>query len=82
MAGRNVAPNLSGMFQQINEGIASDKTASIYTDNFKRSMAPAIDMDDSESILAYSQWAKRNGYDDEAKQYMALSYQQKEKETS
>jgi len=82
MAGRNVAPNLSGMFQQINEGIASDKTASIYTDNFKRSMAPAIDMDDSESILAYSQWAKRNGYDDEAKQYMALGYKQRETETA
>ena len=40
MAGRNVAPDLSGMFEQINEAIASDKTSSIYTDNFKRSMAP------------------------------------------
>ena len=82
MAGRNVAPNLSGMFQQINEGIASDNTANIYTENFKRSMAPAIDMDDSESILAYSQWAKRNGYEEEARQYMALGYKQRETEAA
>lgn len=81
MAGRNVAPDLSGMFGQINEAIASDKTSSIYTDNFKRSMAPPIDMDDSESILRYSQWAKRNGYEEEARSYMALGYKQRERET-
>lgn len=81
MAGRNVAPDLSGMFGQINEAIASDKTSSIYTDNFKRSMAPPIDMNDSESILRYSQWAKRNGYEEEARSYMALGYKQRERET-
>lgn len=81
MAGRNVAPDLSGMFGAINEAIASDKTSSIYTDNFKRSMAPPIDMNDSESILRYSQWAKRNGYEEEARSYMALGYKQRERET-
>lgn len=80
MAGRNVAPDLSGMFGAINQAIAGDTTGSKYIDTFRRSMAPKIDMEDSESLLRYSQWAQKNGYEQEARQYMALGYKQKEKE--
>lgn len=80
MAGRNVAPDLSGMFGQINQAIAGDTTGSKYIDTFRRSMAPKINMDDSESLLRYSQWAQKNGYEQEARQYMALGYKQREKE--
>ena len=80
MAGRNVAPDLTGMFGAINQAIASDTTGSQYIDTFRRSMAPKIDMNNSESLLRYSQWAQRNGYADEARQYMALGYKQRERE--
>ena len=81
MPGQNQAPNLSGMFQQINAGIAGMGDAgNNYVDAFRRSMAPKIDMNDSASLLRYSQWARRNGYENEARQYMALGYKQKEKE--
>jgi hypothetical protein len=37
-------------------------------------------MDDSASLADYAKWARRNGYDEEADKYMALSYKQKEVE--
>ena len=37
-------------------------------------------MNDSASLLTYADWARRNGYDDEAKQYMVLGYNQKKVE--
>jgi hypothetical protein len=51
-----------------------------YVDTFKRQMAPDLNTDDSNSIMDYVEWARRNGYDDEAQQYLALGYKQKEKE--
>jgi hypothetical protein len=82
MAGRNVAPDLSGMFQMINQPLSEMGNAgNQYIDTFRRSMAPRVDMDDSASLLRYADWARRNGYEDEARQYMALGYRQKEKET-
>ena len=80
MAGRNMAPDLSGMFGAINQAIADDKTGSTYIDTFRRSMAPKADMDDSASLLRYAEWARRNGYEEEARQYLALGYKQKDKE--
>jgi hypothetical protein len=41
-------------------------------------MAPQADMNDSASLLSYADWARRNGYDDEARQYLALGYRQKQ----
>lgn len=78
--GNNVAPNLAGMFAEINKGIATDKTGEMYVDTFRRSMAPPIDMNDSSSILRYAEWAQKNGYEEEARNYLALGYRQKEKE--
>jgi hypothetical protein len=52
-------------------------TGNQYVDTFRRLQAPEADMSDSASLLNYSDWARRNGYDDEAKQYMALGYRQK-----
>jgi hypothetical protein len=43
---------------------------------------PAFDMNNVNNLDAMANWASRNGYEDQAKQYMALSYQQKEKETA
>ena len=80
--GSNVAPNLAGMFAEINKGLATDKTGEMYVDTFRRSMAPPIDMNDSASILRYAQWAQKNGYEEEARNYLALGYRQKEKEAS
>ena len=48
-----------------------------YVDTFKRQMAPDVDMNNSDSLLNYSEWAKRNGYDDEARDYLALGYKRK-----
>ena len=43
---------------------------------------PEFDMNNVNNLDAMANWASRNGYEDQAKQYMALSYQQKEKETA
>jgi hypothetical protein len=57
-------------------------TGNGYVDTFRRTMAPDLNTDDSKSIMNYAEWARRNGYDDEAKQYLALGYKQKEKEAA
>ena len=43
-----------------------------YVDTFKRQMAPELDREDSTSLMNYSQWARRNGYDEEANRYENL----------
>lgn len=79
---RSLAPNLSGLLSSISGTLGKmGQTGEPYVDGFKRFMAPDVDMEDSESLAGYSKWAMRNGYTDEARQYMALSYRQKEKET-
>lgn len=40
---------------------------------------PEFDMNNVDNLDAMANWASRNGYEDQAKQYMALSYQLKEK---
>jgi hypothetical protein len=40
-----------------------------YVDTFRRSMAPQVDTESSQSMKDYSLWARRNGYDDEAVRY-------------
>ena len=81
MPGSDQSKNLAGMFQMINAPISEMGNAgNQYVDTFRRSTAPKPDMNDSASLLRYADWARRNGYEDEARQYMALGYKQKEKE--
>jgi hypothetical protein len=51
-----------------------------YIDTFRRQQAPTPEMDSSKSLGDYAEWARRNGYDEEADRYMALAYKQKEVE--
>ena len=80
MAGRNVAPDLTGMFNAINQGIVSDQTGAKYNETLRRSLAPRVDHNDSASLLQYANWARRNNYSDEANQYMALGATAQERE--
>ncbi|MDA8620257.1 hypothetical protein N9L28_05770 [Luminiphilus sp.] len=78
MAGRNNAMNLTGMLSQMNEAISGFGDAgNQYVDTFRRSMAPKPDMSDSKSLLQYADWARRNGYEEEADKYLALGYKQR-----
>ena len=81
MAGTSQASNLSGMLTSIGDTIGEMGGAgNQYIDTFRRTMAPTPKMDDSASLTEYAEWARRNGYDEEADKYMALSYKQKEVE--
>jgi len=81
MAGRNNAMNLTGMLSQMNDAISGfGEAGNQYVDTFRRSTAPKPDMGDSKSLLQYAEWARRNGYEEEARQYLALGQRQKEKE--
>ena len=53
-----------------------------YVDTFRRTMAPTPKMDSSASLNDYSQWARRNGYEDEANRYMVLAEKQREEEVA
>ena len=67
MAGRNNAVNLTGMLSDMNQAISGfGEAGNQYVDTFRRSMAPKVDMNDSTSLGSYANWAKRNGYDEEA----------------
>lgn len=80
MAGRNVAPDLSGMFGQINQAIAGDRTSAIYTDALRRSFAPNVDYNDPASLSRYADYARRNNYMDEATQFGRMSYDAAERQ--
>lgn len=78
MAGSDQSRSSLGMFQMINDSISGMGNAgNQYVDTFRRSTAPKPDMNDSESLLRYADWARRNGYEDEARQYLALGYRRK-----
>jgi hypothetical protein len=78
MAGRNNAVNLTGMLSDMNQAISGfGEAGNQYVDTFRRSMAPKVDMDDSTSLESYANWARRNGYNEEADKYLALSYKRK-----
>lgn len=80
---RSQAANLTGLLSNIGGTLGKmGEPGQQYVDTFRRLQAPDIDTDDSKSIMNYAEWARRNGYDDEAKQYLALGYQQKQKETA
>jgi hypothetical protein len=72
------ASNISGLLGSIGDTIGEmGKPGEQYVDTFRRQMAPEAEMNDSASLLRYADWARRNGYDDEAKQYMVLGASQK-----
>lgn len=78
---RSQAANLSGLLSDIGGTLGRmGEPGQQYVDTFRRLQAPDLNTDDSKSIMNYAEWARRNGYDDEAKQYLALGYKQKEKE--
>jgi hypothetical protein len=81
MAGSSQASNLTGMLGNLANSVGRMGEAGLpYVDTFRRLQAPDVDMNDSASLLNYADYARRNGYDDEAKQYMALALRQKETE--
>ena len=81
MAGRNNAVNLTGMLSDMNQAISGfGEAGNQYVDTLRRSMSPKVEMDDSKSLESYANWARRNGYDEEADKYLALAYKQKEVE--
>lgn len=81
MAGTSQASNLSGMLTSIGDTIGEMGGAGRqYVDTFRRTMAPTPDMDDSASLADYANWARRNGYEDEANKYLVLSESQRKKE--
>ena len=81
MAGSSQASNLTGMLGNLADSVGRMGEAGLpYVDTFRRNMAPQADMNDSASLLNYADWARRNGYDDEAKQYMVLGATQKKAE--
>ena len=81
MAGRSQASNLSGMLTSIGDTLGKmGDPGNQYVDTFRRLQAPEADMNDSASLLNYADWARRNGYDDEAKQYMVLGASQQKLE--
>jgi len=74
--GTSQASNLTGLLTSMGNTIGQMGGAGeAYIDSFKRQMAPDVDMNDSASLFSYAQWARRNGYEDEARQYLALGYQ-------
>lgn len=63
---------LTPLLQSIGETAGKTGAGYQYVDTFKRQMAPDLDREDSTSLMNYSQWARRNGYDEEANRYENL----------
>ena len=64
------ASNLTGLLGSIGDTIGEmGQPGHQYIDTFRRSMAPKVDTNSSQSMKEYSLWARRNGYDDEAVRY-------------
>jgi hypothetical protein len=81
MAGRDQSARLQGLLSGIADSVGELGAGGDWTSDAIRNITrPEIDTTDSASLIRYADWARRNGLDDEAKQYMALGYRQKEKE--
>lgn len=81
MAGSR-ARDLTGLLTSIGDTAGKfGDTGQQYVKTLRRSFAPKPDMNDSASLLEYAEWARRNGLEKEAQQYLLLGYRQKEKET-
>jgi hypothetical protein len=81
MAGTDQSARLQGLLSGIADSVGGLGAGGDWTSNAIRNIArPEIDTADSKSIMSYADWARRNGYDDEAKQYMALGASQQKVE--
>ena len=90
MAGRDESARLQGMLSDLagtvgEMGAGRDWGANAIRqiarpDNQARFRGEKFGLDNSENLMKMAQWSERNGYEDQAKNYMALSYKQKEKE--
>jgi hypothetical protein len=81
MAGSSQAGNLTGMLGNLADSVGKmGEAGNQYVDTFRRLQAPDVDMNDSASLLNYADYARRNGYDEEAKQYMVLGASQQKAE--
>jgi hypothetical protein len=70
---RSQAANLTGLLSDIGGTLGKmGEPGQQYVDTFRRLQAPDVDMNDADSLLNYANYARRNGYDEEAKQYMTL----------
>lgn len=69
---RRRGTDFTGLLSSIGENSGRTGAGYGYIDTFKRMMAPEVDMNDADSLMNYANYARRNGYDEEAKQYMLL----------
>ena len=69
---RRRGSDFTGLLSSIGENSGRTGAGYQYIDTFKRQMAPELDREDSTSLMNYSQWARRNGYDEEANRYENL----------
>ena len=77
MAGQDASKNLTGMFYQMNQGLADEGKAGMqFVDSLRRSFAPKVDPSSSESLMNYANYASRNGYKDEFDRYSRMSVMQ------
>ena len=77
MAGRDASKNLTGMFYQMNQGLAGEGKAGMqFVDTLRRSFAPEVDPNSSDSLMNYANYASRNGYKDEFDRYSRMSVMQ------
>lgn len=91
MAGSDQSAKLQGLLSGIADSTAGLGAGGEWASNAVRTAArpdftsglfgtPKFDMNNVDNLDAMTNWASRNGYEDQAKQYMALSYRQKEKD--
>ena len=78
MSGSNQAVRLQGMLNGLADSFNGMGNAYNFVPNAIRNVTrPEVDTNSSDSLLAYADWARRNGYDEEARQYLALGYRRK-----
>jgi hypothetical protein len=73
MAGTDQSARLQGLLSGIADSVGGLGAGGDWTSNAIRNIArPEIDTADSRSVMSYADWARRNGYADEASKYLTL----------
>ena len=90
MAGRDESAKLQGMLSELAATVGEMGAGRDWGANAIRQIArpdkqamfrgEEFNLDNSANLMKMAQWAERNGYEDKAKQYMALGYKEKERE--
>lgn len=74
MSGRAQAANLTGMLSQLASDVGEMGKAYDWThQNIRDLSAPNLDTNDPKSLMAYSEWAKRNGNHEDAQKYAQMA---------